>query len=194
MKASSNRNAVMPRRYLYVPYEDRYDVEARGARWDAASRRWYLTARHDVVHFKRWLSPAVQDSDESSWVIESNEACIAVAQSSCGQCGAKTPVLAIYCMSGLCRGQLLENFSVMHITAVNDTLERQLAPWPFFRSSLACFRNHCLRCQAPQDDMALHCEPESAFFRMDLEARVSMSIVALSGWIRLNGEETFEIG
>jgi exodeoxyribonuclease VII large subunit len=54
--------------YLTVPYSQKDQVKALGARWDAAQRQWYVPAGIDVAQFSNWLpvqthveAPAVRD-------------------------------------------------------------------------------------------------------------------------------------
>ncbi|MFI3197385.1 MAG: DUF5710 domain-containing protein [Methylococcaceae bacterium] len=40
--------------YLTVPYAQKDAVKALGARWDAANKKWYVTADKDLALFKQW--------------------------------------------------------------------------------------------------------------------------------------------
>jgi hypothetical protein len=183
----------MQRQYLYVPDKERIAVEERGAQWDTYKERWYLAPEQDRSFFQRWLTPAVPDEPaEVRYLIESDQAYVACAKTHCQLCTADIEVVAIYCVQGTLEGESLDNFSVMHITATDSALKAQLAHWPFFSQSRSLFRNVCPHCQAPQEDMDLHCEPDGAFFHMDCASRAAMTLTPLIGRIRLNGAETFE--
>ena len=184
----------MPRQYLYVPYEDRVEVERLGALWDRATLRWYLTARHNPDAFSRWLGPDTGGvADAPRHPIQSDDAYVTSAMAHCRRCAAEIAVIAIFCQHGQCHGEALEDFSVIHITSMEAALERQLSPWPTFRRTGGVYRNHCPQCQSPQEDMDLHCEAEGAFFRMSAAARARMTMTRLEGAVRLSGEETFEL-
>jgi len=43
-----------PRMYLDCPYEDRMLAKARGAKWDADARSWYITC-DDITPFMQWI-------------------------------------------------------------------------------------------------------------------------------------------
>lgn len=183
----------MSRHYLYVPFQDKSEVERLGALWDRATLRWYLTARHNPDDFRRWLSPdngRVADSPRHP--IESGHSYIAHTQSPCQHCGVSIPVICVFCEAGNYQGEPLKDFSVINITAMDHVLEGQLSPWPFFRRSGGVYRNHCPRCLSPQEDLDLHCEPDGVFFHMSAHARRRMSMTRLQGVVRLNGDETFE--
>ena len=44
--------------YLTVPYAQKDAVKALGARWDAANKKWYVTADKDLALFKQWQPQA----------------------------------------------------------------------------------------------------------------------------------------
>jgi exodeoxyribonuclease VII large subunit len=50
----------MPDTYLDVPFKDKDQAKALGARWDAAARKWYAPDGKDVALFKTWLPAAVR--------------------------------------------------------------------------------------------------------------------------------------
>jgi len=43
------------RLYLYVPPEEKGEVQALGASWDAESSCWYIGAGDDHARFSTWL-------------------------------------------------------------------------------------------------------------------------------------------
>lgn len=52
----------MPATYLDVPFKDKDQAKALGARWDAAARKWYAPDGKDVALFKTWLPAARADA------------------------------------------------------------------------------------------------------------------------------------
>ena len=44
--------------YLTVPYAQKDAVKALGARWDAANKKWYVSADKDLALFKQWQPQA----------------------------------------------------------------------------------------------------------------------------------------
>jgi hypothetical protein len=50
-----------PVAWLHVPYAEKDQAKALGARWDAPARSWYVPAGRDLAPFARWLptEPAV---------------------------------------------------------------------------------------------------------------------------------------
>ena len=46
--------------YIYVPYEDKDQVKALGARWDNDVKSWYVPEGIDITKFKAWEKPPVE--------------------------------------------------------------------------------------------------------------------------------------
>lgn len=46
---------------LNVPYDQKDDAKALGARWDTELKKWYVPDGLDVEAFSRWLPPSKQD-------------------------------------------------------------------------------------------------------------------------------------
>lgn len=42
--------------YLNVPYAEKDEAKALGARWDAAKKKWYAPPGAEADRFERWLS------------------------------------------------------------------------------------------------------------------------------------------
>lgn len=40
--------------YLDVPFAQKDEAKALGARWDAVKKKWYATATKDIALFARW--------------------------------------------------------------------------------------------------------------------------------------------
>jgi len=182
------------RTYLFVPPEEKSEVQALGARWDADAKAWYIDSQAPAA-FARWL-PASQDDEE--FTIISTEAFVAAATTACQHCHAPIEVICIHCASGTVCGDPLDRFTVSDISAMGEELARQLERWPTFRAVDAAdgeryFANHCARCGAPQDDMRLHSEPDEPFFDVGRGASAALKLTPLVGTVHLSGDEHFEV-
>jgi len=51
----------MRRQYLYVPVQEREQVRALGARWDADAKCWYIGRGADTARFARWLGDGISE-------------------------------------------------------------------------------------------------------------------------------------
>ena len=167
-------------------------MQALGARWDADSKRWYIGAGEPSAKFARWL---LQAEDEEDFTITSTAAYVAAATTACRRCRSPIEVICIHCASGRVSGDALGQFTVSDITAVSDSLARQLARWPNYRpvSEGGYFANHCPGCGAAQDDMYLHSEPDELFFDIPGAAPGSIELTPLAGSVQLSGDEHFNV-
>jgi len=41
--------------FLVVPFAEKEDAKALGARWDAASKKWYVPSDKELTLFTRWM-------------------------------------------------------------------------------------------------------------------------------------------
>jgi len=158
--------------FLEVPYHEKDEAKRLGAKWDPASRQWYVPEGGSLEPFARWLPEA--GGDESVlrisapiYVIESS--------SSCWSCGCETPVVAL-AVDHL-DGQELEEeeeesclILLSSVEGLPPALVNLLGPrYPFLRKRYSktagrrYFMNHC-SCGAPLGDFFLHSEPGAAFF------------------------------
>ncbi len=68
--------------YLDVPFPDKEQVKALGARWDRDARSWYVPNHLDVESFTHWLALLPADDDPLL--------CIAGLPQCCWKCGEDT--------------------------------------------------------------------------------------------------------
>ncbi len=186
----------MERTYLFVLPEEKSEVQALGARWDADSKRWYIESNEASARFSRWLPDG---EDEEEFTITSTRGHVAAAATLCQHCRASIEVICIHCESGTVSGEPLIRFTVSDISAMDEDLARQLRPWPNFRrvegsdGDASYFANHCPRCGSVQEDMYLHSEPDEPFFDIPHAPPRSIALTPLAGTIHLSGDEHFEV-
>jgi hypothetical protein len=159
----------MDRTYLFVSPEEYPEVKGSGARWDDASKSWYIDEGMDPATFSRWLG---EEQDNAPFGIVSEEAFIAAVRSSCVRCGHDIEVVCVYCKSGVDTeiGDPLVDFTVFNIWAMDGVLAKLMQRWHHYRkggdedSEEGNFANHCPHCGAMQEDYLLHSEPGDVFF------------------------------
>ncbi len=193
--------AVVPRTYLYVPPEEKAEVQGLGARWDTDAKCWYIESDEAPGQFSRWLLDTSETDAEAAdaadgYTVISSEACVVAAIVPCQHCGADTEVICLHCLTGTVGGEPLEQFTVSDIQDMDLLTADQLSPWPQFHwaGSDGPFANHCTHCGKPQDDMLLHSEPEEPFF--DVPVAIITEAVAMTpllAGIRVSGDEHFRI-
>lgn len=185
------------RTYLYVPPEEKAEVELLGAQWDDSAKCWYIGPGQDPEEFSQWLPHGEEGDDE--FTIVSDQAYVASASVACWKCHTNIEVICIYCESGVVADEPLRQFTVFRIWAMDDSLARQLAPWPCFRkeggphSEEGEFANHCPHCSALQEEFHLNSEPDQPFFSIARAAPGTIKLNPLIGQIQLSGDESFEI-
>lgn len=186
----------MDRTYLFVPPEEKADVEALGAQWDAASKRWYIGPDDTPEKFSRWLPPAEDDEELN---ITSDRAYVVATEIACQQCGANIEVICIHCDSGTSSDEPLSRFTVSEVSGMDMNLARQLQRWPNFRrianpnGEIGEYANHCPHCGTPHEDVSLHSEPGDPFFDISRAPSGSIRLIPLSGTVHVSGDEHFTV-
>jgi hypothetical protein len=186
----------MERTYLFVPPEEKSEAEALGARWDDETKRWYIDSAPSLAKWAKWL-PNEDDAERpqcEEFEIISDHAFVAAALVACQACGSHIEVICIYCESGTVSGEPIDGITVSHVSQMDEGLARQIEAWPHFRrQGRGSYFNWCPRCNARQDDLYLHSEPGDAFFDIVGAPKGAITVTALAGTIRLNGDEHFRV-
>jgi hypothetical protein len=183
----------MNRTYLYVPPEERAEVEALGAHWDSDAKCWYVYGEIPST-LSRWSHM----SDHEEFNIISSDACVASTTLLCPLCGEQTEVICLHCVSGIASEQDLSQFTVFNIRAIDDQLLEELKRWPNFHrsseeSAAGDFANHCARCGSAISDIHLHSEPDQVFFDLAHASDGAIKRTSLAKGFRLSGSEHFVI-
>jgi hypothetical protein len=191
--SSGVENAV-DRAYLYVPPEERAEVERLGAQWDSTAKCWYISSDAERRPFAQWLPDALDGEDEEFTVVSAN-AYVASARIACRSCSSEIEVIGIHCESGSVLGEELTQFTAQSVWDMDEATAKQLERWPFFRrvAEEGEFANHCPHCEAVQEEFSLHSEPGDPFFDIPHAKPGAIQLTPLSGEIRLSGDESFEI-
>lgn len=58
--------------YLNVPYAQKDEAKALGARWDATNKKWYAPASKDIALFVKWQTDAVNLKSHSATTSNQN--------------------------------------------------------------------------------------------------------------------------
>src|ERR1700722_1903345 len=191
----------MDRIYLFVSPEEYPEVRASGARWDDASKSWYIDEGMEPAIFARWL----REEGEAPFGIVSEEAFVASARSACVRCGHDIEVVCIYCSSGLDTeiGDPIADFTVFNVWAMDGVLANLIERWPHYRKGVieeteaggdaeeGNFANHCPHCGAMQEDYLLHSEPGDVFFGFAMGTPGAVEVTALQSRICLSGDYGF---
>ena len=83
----------MDRTYLFVPPEEKAEVESLGAQWDTVSKRWYIGPGEQSAKFSKWLPPFEENEADEEFPIVSSEAFVAATTVRCLRCRANIEVI-----------------------------------------------------------------------------------------------------
>lgn len=162
----------MARIDINIPYAEKDEAKMLGARWDSASKTWYVPDGVSVDHFLKWLSDC--NVIAPYWYI-------AQTSSQCWKCGCETVVTSILLPEGHqalkqdgdgpiywkqyeipafifyiydIPNHILKNFErITHYLSKDYSKTVDEKYW----------MNHCKHCHMKQGDFQLHCEVDGAF-------------------------------
>src|SRR5947208_3761920 len=109
------------RLYLYVPPEEKGEVQALGASWDAEISCWYIGAGEDRERFSAWLPEPGSGRGDEEFSISSEPANVPAATFPCGKCASATRSTVIYAESGPVLAEPLPRFRVRRFRAIAAT-------------------------------------------------------------------------
>jgi hypothetical protein len=140
----SERQHEVERVYLDVPFQEKDEVKALGARWDLDARSWYVPPGVGIERLARWLAVLPAEEDPLLAIVGLPQAC--------WKCGEPT-MAVIACRES---GQLIFAHSgVLQVIAsqvlVEDLEEVGAGPLrPRFSRTMECssWSNGCLACGA----------------------------------------------
>ncbi len=170
--------------YINVPYSEKDEAKALGAKWDSTNKTWYVERSADYRKFAKWIVGSREDSlsivCDYFYVVETHRICY--------KCGKITRVI----------GFALEKW--WDITPVNHNynnskflFNKEFSPMqPYLNfllsefygylarnynykkgyskaTNLSYFANHCDHCGSIQGGFHLFAEPDSPFFIDSIE-------------------------
>lgn len=166
------------RLYLNVPYKEKEEAKALGARWDPEKKKWYITYKKNYHLFKKWFS-----SPNTNLIIY-DHLYIAVTNKECFKCKQLTPVISLASDTIV---EIQEDEEIrtevwddaIHFIFDFDNppkiLKKYLKEKYNFYYGYSKFTdsyyygNHCSNCGVLQGNFYLHEEVDSPFFIHDIE-------------------------
>jgi hypothetical protein len=172
----------MPRIDLRVPYRDKDEAKRLGARWDSATRVWFVPEELDPARFQRWL-PA--DSPPN---VRAPSYLIAASTRRCWRCSATGPVHGFILPAGhetLCSWDEADDSAwepgeeptllcyvdwlAPAVAARMTALTRHYRVAYDHETRSFHWMNRCEFCDAPLGDHETYCEPGEGFMAFTLE-------------------------
>lgn len=167
--------------FLDVPYAEKDEAKALGARWNAKAKKWYTNVpREEYGKFAKWI---LRDMDDA--IIATKYIFIVEGQHPCWKCGKSTRVIGLgiseavhifNCKEGA-QFELLANYFdqgeelhlawTEHEENIPPKLRKYLMETYSVRTGYSktlkrkCFANHCDHCGALQGNWFLFDEPDS---------------------------------
>jgi hypothetical protein len=175
---TANEKPSVEPTYLNVPFQEKDQAKALGAKWNAREKRWYVPAGASIEGFSRWLE--YEDEVENEDEFGSMKVCAPIylleTFERCWKCNSFAKVFALACHKVEETGGFDEtdNFVVLNsINTVPDLIVRVLrdvSPSLRFdyskQANQKYVMNHC-SCGAKLGDFYMHHEPGGAFFPTD---------------------------
>jgi uncharacterized protein DUF5710 len=184
---------------LDVPYRQKDEAKALGARWNPELRTWYVPAGVSAERFARWLPQAGRAGVRLKAPIYAVE-----ARTQCWSCGDLTPVVALgvealdespteveraqHDASREASESSEDREGLLVLSGIEELprdLQELLARrYPFLKKRYSktaqCryFMNHC-HCGAPLGDFFLHSEPGASFCPTSREEAAQIVLRAL---------------
>jgi len=63
-----NKEQLLMNTYIEVPYKEKDDAKALGARWDGVLKKWYIPEGTELALFHRWLPSELQATQAQTQV------------------------------------------------------------------------------------------------------------------------------
>ncbi|MCP3751873.1 DUF5710 domain-containing protein [Pseudomonas sp. SBB6] len=210
----------MTRADLNVPFAEKDEAKALGARWDPQLKTWYVPEGKEIGLFVRWLPSPPEPALEhlSEYQIRSPYYYIAESLSDCWKCSNwgrvfafllppeheefevvedEDEAFALTCHQGYwaCHGYYAK---VSQLASVSpDVLEQlrlrtqQYKPARSKTAGCIYYMNHCEHCGAKLGDFFMHSEPGGAFFPTCPEEAERIQLRRVNGAFRGNGSLGF---
>lgn len=187
---------------LEVPYAEKDQAKALGAKWNPHIKKWFITSKEDQSKFTKWLSKqSKSESDElrlNMSLTLKQEIYLLRSWEKCYKCGNTADVFCL-AADGLIDHEtdsdFKQFFTFHYLTSVSQKIKnlfKKHSPTYYFdyskQTESSYFMNHC-KCGAKLGDFFLHQEPGGAFFPMSLEEarnNVTMHQIQTSEPVRIN--------
>jgi len=194
----------MARIDLKVPFAEKDDAKRLGARWDTDRKVWYVPDGVNSVVFGRWIQ------QEPDITVRSSTYFIAQTAKLCWKCGERTVVYGFVLPAG---HQTLEPDEdderdawyrydeptiVHYVTDLLPAVEARIRAFSrYYRvdfsktTQSSYWMNHCEQCGMKQGDFEMYCEPQGAFFPIDMYAASQIVLYEFAEPFGCNGSTAY---
>ena len=194
--------------YLNVPFAEKDQAKALGARWDNLAKQWFVPEGISAQPFVKWLP-------QTHALLSSLIAPIYL-RTSCQPCWRCSKVSRVYCLGASAIedvqydndddqpfSNIVENENDLIDVCDLEDIDTRLLPLlnqyastyrPAFSKTKnsKCWMNHCEHCDAKIGDSFLHSEPGGAFFPMsENESTIKDTLLFEVGHFSFDGGFSF---
>lgn len=180
---------------LNVPFAEKDEAKALGARWDPKLKKWYVPVDVDISQFDKWMLEENEYALSPIFIVKSAQACW-----KCDQ------ISDVYCIasSGLIDEDGSENYFTLFSNLdfidakVEKTIKENFPTYSPDYSKTAggvYYMNHCQNCSTKMGDFFMHSEPEGAFFPTSVNSALRITLfklTAVDGEIAINGSPGYQ--
>lgn len=192
----------MERIDLKVPYQEKDEAKALGAKWDNVNKLWYILGGESIERFNKWIP-------QTTYNIKANKFYIARTSCPCWSCQKDTfifslavPPKALFCEYD--EDEDIEEWVtnihdnptfISYLSAVMPNVEKALkkiAPkyYPDFSKTVSTtyWMNHCEHCGMKQGDFGLHQESDAPFSPISTEQAQLLAFLEVNEHMQCTGD------
>lgn len=184
--------------YLNVPYSEKDEAKALGAKWNPGVKKWYVESKHNYHKFVRWYKFS------NTSVIVCDRLLIAVSKRSCFRCKNETPVISLATddyvdikeKPMIYKGKIVLISEPENIPGPLRFYLKDAYNFHYGTSSIiptGYFANHCVHCKVIQGNNYLYEEPSGPFYFYPKSKRKELIFysIKLQDDLELGGSLTF---
>lgn len=184
---------------LNVPYAEKDEAKALGARWNPKSKHWYATYKKEYYKYRKWFQ-----SDNTSLIV-CDSVFVGVATRNCFKCKKETTVISLLTNSYV---DVSDDWSflewgemhfVQDVTELPDNLAQYLDEKYCYRKGFSqttssyYYGNHCNHCGVLQGNHFIY-EVGSSFFIYDEASAKALTLYEIPVINDLEMEATVSLG
>jgi len=182
---------------LQVPFNEKEEAKALGARWDAKKKKWFVPEGMDASKFEKWTP----DYEKEFSIKAISPFYLVKSKEPCWKCEKISEVIT-FAAEGVIEDdkEHKEFVTFVYVSLLPEKLATFIAKKyenyfiDFSKTTQSYYYiNHCMHCSALLGDFYLHSEPDGAFFPMSEQAAKEIELIELkeSGYIQLSADTAY---
>ena len=182
---------------LEVPFSEKEEAKARGAKWNTKKKKWFIPEGLDTSHFEQWIPAYEKEFSIKAispfYLVKSKE--------SCWKCEKVTKVITFAAEGVVEEDEENSGFVIfVYVSLLPEKLARFINEKyenyfiDFSKTTQSYYYiNHCEHCSAILGDFYMHSDPDGAFSPMSENAAREIELVELkgAGYIQMNADTSY---